>query len=229
MNTEEMKAYSLISMGSDTRPVEQRLSVRRGQTLPARDGAWRILRGWAAQQRHLSDRRQTVALLISGDLAPEVSHHYDVVALTDLELVRLHHTANDDVLALAEAARGRLIDHAARLAGYGAYERMGDLLLEIYQRLRTAGLTTGLRFPFPIGQEQLGNMLGMSAVHVNRTLAKLRAEGHLLTGSGWYALPNPDRLRIRVVTGGDVAWSGRSPTSSVTPLRPASDAMQSAG
>jgi CRP-like cAMP-binding protein len=182
----------------------QRRLVKRGETVPPGDGIWRIRGGWAAQQSVGSgSRRHLFSFLVPNDFLPEASAHYEIIALTDVEFLKVEEGANDE--AQADAARGRLFVHATRLAAYGAYERIADLFLELHGRLTAAGQANGLRFPFPIGQEQIGHMMGLSEVHVNRTIAKLRADGLLLSGPGWYALPDPARLRRRVELGATAA------------------------
>ncbi len=190
-------------------PFGQRQSVKRGTKIRDRDGILRIVTGWAAQQSITGGApRHLFSFLIPNDFLPESSAHYEVVALTDLVLLNFSGSANDDAQTFIEAAKGRLFVHAARLAAYGAYERIADLFLELHERLTAAGLAKGLRFPCPVGQDQIGNMMGLSAVHVNRTIAKLRADGLLLSGPGWYALPDPERLRQRIQTGSTAASYG---------------------
>jgi CRP-like cAMP-binding protein len=58
-----------------------------------------------------------------------------------------------------------------------AHERMAHLFCEIMVRARAAGLTQGGTCELPITQEDLADALGMSVVHVNRTLMLLRATG----------------------------------------------------
>jgi CRP-like cAMP-binding protein len=58
-----------------------------------------------------------------------------------------------------------------------ARTRTAHFLCEISLRLEAAGLASGGRFELPVTQEQLGDMLGLTAVHVNRTLQSLSAAG----------------------------------------------------
>ena len=51
-----------------------------------------------------------------------------------------------------------------------AYGRIAHLLCELYVRLRSAGLTNGHAYELPLTQAELGDALGISTVHVNRTL-----------------------------------------------------------
>lgn len=55
-----------------------------------------------------------------------------------------------------------------------APSRMAHLFCEIFERLRIVGQTTGNSYQFPLTQQELGDCLGLTAVHVNRTLQGLR-------------------------------------------------------
>ena len=51
-----------------------------------------------------------------------------------------------------------------------AYGHMAHLLCELYVRLKSVGLTNGDGYAFPLTQAEFGDALGLSTVHVNRTL-----------------------------------------------------------
>jgi CRP-like cAMP-binding protein len=78
---------------------------------------------------------------------------------------------------LIEAAIFR--EWIANVGGRAARSRMAHLLCETYVRLRATGAIAAgsYEFPFPITQTELGYALGLSAVHVNRTLQLLRRDG----------------------------------------------------
>jgi CRP-like cAMP-binding protein len=76
--------------------------------------------------------------------------------------------------AAREAAR--LAEHLTNAARRSAYERLSHLILELFVRLKTVGLTTGMSFHVPLTQELIGDTLGLTTVHVNRTLRALRAD-----------------------------------------------------
>jgi CRP-like cAMP-binding protein len=58
-----------------------------------------------------------------------------------------------------------------------APEQIAHLLCELYVRLEITGLIAADRsFTLPLTQEELGEALGLSAVHVNRSLQQLRSE-----------------------------------------------------
>lgn len=50
-------------------------------------------------------------------------------------------------------------------------------MCELYVRARNIGLTEGGRFELPLTQIVLGDALGLTPVHVNRVLRKLRLSG----------------------------------------------------
>ena len=81
--------------------------------------------------------------------------------------------------------RDTLIDAAVFrewLVGVGrrsAYSRIAHLFCELFLRARAVGLTQGDTMELPITQAELGDALGLSAVHVNRVLQELRAAGFI--------------------------------------------------
>lgn len=169
-----------------------------------------ILSGWACRQRVLPDgRRQIFSFLLPGDgigldrrLSPELS---TVTALTALE------TADaDPVLDAVEAGRApglaralaaiepleqkQLLDHLVRLGRQTAYERVAHFLLELQRRLEITGLGDNQRFPLPLTQEIMADALGLSIVHVNRTLQQLRRERLIELRSGVTILLQREQL-----------------------------------
>ena len=76
--------------------------------------------------------------------------------------------------AVREAAR--LAEHLTDAARRSAYERLSHLILELFVRLNAAGLTTGMSFHLPLTQELIGDALGLTTIHVNRTLQRLRQD-----------------------------------------------------
>lgn len=58
-----------------------------------------------------------------------------------------------------------------------ARERVAHLLCEVAVRLDALGLADEYGYELPMTQEQLGDAVGLTAVHVNRTLKALEADG----------------------------------------------------
>lgn len=58
-----------------------------------------------------------------------------------------------------------------------AASRLAHLICELYLRLEAAGEASERRFSAPLTQVDLGDVLGLTAVHVNRTMMDLRQRG----------------------------------------------------
>lgn len=151
-----------------------------------------VLSGWACEQRILEcGRRQIFSFLLSGDLLNRGKA--DIVSLTPmlvLDASDISAAAADDP-ALARLLQDMLFqrthyiyEHIVRLGTQNALDRAYDLLSELFERLRNCGTPNATSVPFPITQESLADMLGMSPVHVNRVLQQMRREGALAIGRG---------------------------------------------
>lgn len=172
-----------------------------------------ILSGWAARVRILEDgRRQIIQFLLPGDL---IGHHgqdrpvasSSVVAITELDSCSAPSAALSPTMAQAYAHSRALEDayllsQVTRLGRLNAHERLADLLLELHERLELGGLAAKGRFSVPVTQEMIADALGLTSVHVNRTIQDLRREGSVEWKGREVHLPEPEALRRR---------TGRSP------------------
>ncbi len=71
-----------------------------------------------------------------------------------------------------------------------AAERLAHFVLEIKSRLGT----TSLSFEFPLRQDLVGDALGLSSVHVSRTLSQLREDGLMCVSAGRVEILDMDGL-----------------------------------
>jgi CRP-like cAMP-binding protein len=153
-----------------------------------------ILSGLAGRYTISADgKRQIVSLLIPGDFADLPSLFLQpidnsILCLTDCEVV---HFAHRDLLAkiqnfgplTAMLWRNTLVDGAiarrwlAATAFLSAEARTAHFVCEMYLRLERIGQAGDLRFELPLSQADLGEILGMSMVHMNRTVQGLRDSG----------------------------------------------------
>lgn len=152
-----------------------------------------LLAGWACRYKILqSGKRQITALVLPGDpcdLDGILVGRQDssVSTLTDIQVA----VVSRDALLSVGRKYPRLadlllwlttLDNAAmseRLASVGrrpARERVAHLLCELMLRLGFQG-SSGESYSLPLTQEAIGDTLGLTAVHVNRTLRSLRTEG----------------------------------------------------
>lgn len=169
-----------------------------------------ILSGWAGEMQVLPDgRRQIFTFLLPGDPFVIDGGRPDgigrgVVALTRLEVMDqacpvLGESGAREPLdrAMREATlqkEDRLLDHMVRIGRLSARERVLHLLLELRDRLEAAGLVRGDTFRIPLTQEVFADALGLSLVHINRTLKQLRREGQIQLKSGVVTLMRREKL-----------------------------------
>jgi CRP-like cAMP-binding protein len=172
--------------------------LREGQPVPQ---PHIILEGWAYRSRILSDgRRQIQQFLLPGDLIG-MCRHADPVALTTISaqtsvmLCAAPQPLADREFGLAEAyarsnslEEGYLLRHITRLGRMSAYERIVDWMMEISERLVRAGAGSGDSFAFPVTQELMADLLGLTNVHVNRMLQALLRDGLLKVHGGWVSI-----------------------------------------
>jgi CRP-like cAMP-binding protein len=170
-----------------------------------------ILSGWACRFRMLADgRRMILTFLVPGDAvcsrrhAPELA---STAALTPCRVIDARpiwqavSRADSAHAQLAHAQRildalddCYLLDHIVRLGRQTAIERMCHLLLELRWRLQGVGLVRAREFALPLTQEAIGDAVGLSIVHVNRTLQEMRRRGFIELRQGRVALLEPERM-----------------------------------
>ena len=153
-------------------------------------------------------RRQILSFLLPGDLIGYCRHSRpvaisNVLAVHELSICTA--PSPQDFPALAEAysisgalEESYLLAHITRLGRLSAQERIYDLLLELRQRLALAGLARGGSFELPLTQEMLADALGLTPVHINRTLQLARSSGDLQWTGRRVTLVHPNAMAERV-------------------------------
>ena len=153
-----------------------------------------VLSGWACRYKVLPDgRRQIIALLLPGDMCdPYVflmrTMDHALGTLTPVTLAKMPAQAVRDLTAsgpeLAEALWWQMLEAieiqrewTISLGRRTAVERLAHLFCEVSARLGAIGLTNGHECDMPITQGDLADAMGMSTVHVNRSLQEMRADG----------------------------------------------------
>jgi CRP-like cAMP-binding protein len=172
-----------------------------------------IVSGWAAHVRELNNgRRQITSVLIPGDAIGLSLHAHplsstSVVALTTVSTLeapelRLAWRDFDRVQGLAKALdlaaaeqEHFLLSHVVRLGRQNAHERMSSWFAELEYRLSARGLSTNGAFAFPLTQEVMADVTGLSVVHVNRTLQQMRRDRHIDLSRGRLTILDADALR----------------------------------
>jgi len=173
-----------------------------------------LLKGFVARASILNEGgRQISGLNVPGDfvdlhslLLKKMDH--SLVALTDVVVAAVSHA---DLRRICEARpqlmralwRETVIDGAINrewllaLGRRPAAERLAHLFCELYVRLKAVGLAGDYRFDLPLTQSDAADMVGISTVHVNRSLKTLRQEG-LLEWKGGEAMIHDWRNLARI-------------------------------
>lgn len=170
-----------------------------------------VLEGFACRYKLLSNgRRQIISFEVAGDLCDLNSFFlgeadYGIGTLTPCRVALIPHGALQAIIqdrsSLAQVLwRDSLVKDAILqtwLTNVGqrtAYERIAHLFCELLLRLKAVGLAEDGSFALPITQQELGDALGLSNVHVNRTLQALRAEGLIVLRGGSITIPDREAL-----------------------------------
>jgi CRP-like cAMP-binding protein len=171
-----------------------------------------LVTGFAYRQKLTGEgARQIMSLQIPGDaldlqnLFLDVSDH-NVQMLTrgevaylnrsDLqELARMRPAVGHAILVkiLVEAAIFR--EWVLNVGRRESRARLAHLLCEMAMRLEALGLTHEYGYELPMTQEQLADALGLTPVHVNRTLKSLESEGLLVRNKRNISFPDWERMR----------------------------------
>lgn len=146
--------------------------------------------------RHVDARdgkRHLVAVHVPGDF---VDLHaftlkrldHDVGALTDVSVAVFPHMSLEHIqqhdpeltrrlwfLTMLDAAMHR--QWIYRLASLNAMQRVAHFLCEINARLLATGASDGREFALPMTQSDLGEVCGLTNVHISRVLRELREKG----------------------------------------------------
>lgn len=153
-----------------------------------------LLSGFAYRHKLAADGgRQIVAIKIAGEPLDLQSLHlrvadHNLQALTAVTLALVPLVELESVIALnpaigraltidilIEASIGR--EWLLNIGRRNALARLAHLLCELVHRLRLTGEPSLDDIDMPLTQEQLADLLGLTAVHINRTLKTLEDAG----------------------------------------------------
>lgn len=176
-------------------PIDE-LDVRRGQDIlregerPTRSAL--VISGLTCSYKLLANgKRQITAINHPGDVPDLQSLHLDladnsILTLADCRIGYIRHRDLDELCAthptitkalwratLVEAAVYR--EWATNLGQRDAIARMAHLFCETLVKQEVAGLAKDHSCRFQVTQIELADALGLSVVHVNRSLMELRA------------------------------------------------------
>lgn len=189
-----------------------------------------VAKGWVC--RYLTTRgggRQITGLSLPGEVcnldALMFEHlDYGIRTLTETTFVALPRL---QALALAQKHAGiasaltwsAFVDNAIltrsvlSLGRRSAKERLGHLLCELSVRLAVDN-TDASSFTFLLTQETVADLLGLTAVHVNRMMRQLSIEGLIKPGDRTMSLP--DMAALRRIAGFDPSYLHVDPQDKIS-------------
>ena len=173
--------------------------------------AYILADGWVCSYKLLPNgKRQIVDFQVPGDFLGlrsvlfRTSDH-NAEAMTKVEVSEV--TSDDLIDAFATTPRlatavlwaasrdeAMVVEHLVDIGRRNALERTAHLLLELGARLKLVGLGSKEGYACPLNQYMLADALGLSAVHINRTMRQLREEGLLTFRSGQVIFDDFERL-----------------------------------
>ena len=222
LSEKDVQLLDGLQQGAETRPPNDRLVDGR-ETAPA----YLLMDGWAYSFKVMRDgRRQIVRFLVPGDIANphglfEESSAFAVRTLTPVSIVSLGPEVWDRI-ADPNPALGRKLawilgnattdsEHVVSLGRRNAYERIAHFLVRTWDRLAAIGMVNGTHYRLPIKQEHLADYLGLSVVHVSRTLTQLREDGLARVERGTAKLDDPAGLMTAGDTRPSIAFPQMEP------------------
>lgn len=178
----------------------------------------------------IDGNRHLVAVHVPGDFVDLHAYvlkrlDHDVVALTDVKVAIFPHEAlrriQDDHRPLAEKLWFcTLLDAAMhrqwifRHASLNAAQRLAHFICETHARLLAVGLCDGPSFSLPMNQSDLGEVCGLTNVHVSRVLRQLRDDGLCSVRAGKVTIQELPGLAIAGVFQPDYLYLNR-PTAAL--------------
>ena len=204
----ELGAIADIKREHVTLPVGAQI-IRAGDDTPE---IYTLYSGWAFRFKTLRDgRRQILNFLLPGDLIGLQAAMFDaaqhgIEALTEVELCLLPRRRiwglfgempglAFDVAWLAAREEGHVDENLTSAGRRSATERVAALVVMLYKRCQALGLVDADgSFTFPLTQQHIADALGLSLVHTNKTLARLRRMGMFSSANGSITVSSPHVL-----------------------------------
>ncbi|MYL24670.1 helix-turn-helix domain-containing protein [Halomonas alkaliantarctica] len=167
--------------------------------------------GWAYSYRNLDNgTRQIMEIFLPGDIIGlrefAFNERLDGVTMIEdgtichfphrrmLELFRDSLTLTTVLFAISSRQQALLSERLVTLARRTARERLAHFLCEMFLRLRQTMPMDGPSFRLPLTQQQLGDLLGMTPVHVSRSLSALSEDEIIYRNHHTINIPDLDVL-----------------------------------
>lgn len=196
-----LKLEQFTAFSAEDKQSLRELSASKVRSLSAKEDVIRegdkphdvnlILEGWACRYKILEDGRRAIsAFMVPGDLCDvrmfilkQMDH--SIGSLTPLIVAQI---PSERLLELADSSTricralwwNSLVEEAiarewaSNIGQRDVLARLAHLFCEMFFRLQSVGLADHDTISWPLTQSQLGEAVGASTVHVNRSIQELR-------------------------------------------------------
>ena len=193
-----------------------RRMVKRNELISLQDESVKevyfVMQGWVGSSLEVGPgRKQLTTIFLPGDFAgmPNIALNCvaaTLVALTDVtidvipldRLARLFETAPRFLFTLfvtTQRERVMLMDQLAMVGQSRAIQRVAALILQIHRRHAVLQAEPGNVVDWPLSQQRVAEAVGLTAIHVNRTLRDLTERGLIARKkAGQIELLDPEAL-----------------------------------
>ena len=170
-----------------------------------------VMEGFGIRFKLLEDgRRQVLSFVFPGDfiglqagVMSELDHCIEATSSMKLcvfnrndlwSLYKTHPKRAYDLTWITAAEERFLGEALVAIGQKSAIESVAWALSRVFRRLRAVELGTEVSVPFPYRQQDLADALGLSLVHTNKTLAKLRERQIAQWSDGHLTISNVEEL-----------------------------------
>lgn len=207
MTQEELSFMAGFKVGELTVDAGSTILLE-GSTSPQ---VFTVLSGMGIRSKLLENgKRQVINFLFAGDfvglqagIMGEMKHSVEsstpmvlcVFNRSDLwDMFKTHPSRAYDLTWIAAVEENLLGESLVALGQRTAGQRISWALLRIHNRLRAIGLEKAGIVPLAVRQQDLADALGLSLVHTNKTLMRLRDAGLAEWSHGQLAIKDRDKL-----------------------------------
>ncbi|CAH1043318.1 Crp/Fnr family transcriptional regulator [Halomonas sp. TD01] len=208
----EMGEESLNSLSKiRQKPVELKKNQQVFSVCEGRADIFVIKEGWASLSHATNSRGQDVCnIFMPGDIIGMRESFFEsrdiiIFPITNCELIKV---SGDHLHALCkenEEVRKAItsyvmvndnitIERLRSCTHHRSVERVAHFLLEVYARFKFKGLLEGNVFDFPVTQETVGELLGMTSVHVSRCMTALEQKKFIRKTRSSVKLLKPEEM-----------------------------------
>lgn len=172
-----------------------------------------LVSGWVIAQKIVAGEEIVVETLLPYDVIPDgrlstlespskpthfAATDCRVYWIRPVDLYRFawsNKTFRKKAFAKLERQSERIAERLRVSTHYGAAPRLAQFILETLDRLKTANAAIYDRFLCPLSQTQVGSLLGITNIHVSRSLSRMEADGLIKRHKSFIEVVDRDGLR----------------------------------